>query len=85
MWDSSLVRRPLVQALYAVACISATVACSATCEGSSLMATTGVTLGEAPVTPDGTWTPKPPYTPTHSGTTCTVPLPAASAVLLTAR
>ena len=52
--------------------------------GASLMATTGVTLAEAAVTPDGSWSPKPPYTPAHMGTTCTVPLPASSAVLVTA-
>jgi hypothetical protein len=53
--------------------------------GSSLTATTGVTLGEAPVTPEGTWAPKAPYTLTSTGTTVTVPVPAASAVLITAR
>jgi hypothetical protein len=53
--------------------------------GGSLTATTGVTLGEAPVTAAGAWTPKPAYTPAHSGNTLTVPVPAASAVLLTAR
>ena len=47
--------------------------------------TSGVTLGEAPVTADGTWTPKAPYTPSYSGNTVTVPVPAASAVLLTVR
>ena len=30
--------------------------------GPSLTATSGVTLGEAPVNPDGTWSPKAPYT-----------------------
>ncbi len=53
--------------------------------GPSLTSTTGVTLGEAPVAPDGTWTPKTPYTLAHAGTTITVPVPAASAVLITAR
>jgi hypothetical protein len=51
--------------------------------GSSLTATTGVTLGEAPVTADGAWSPKAPYTLTHTGTTLKVPVPAASAVLIT--
>jgi hypothetical protein len=53
--------------------------------GPSLTSTTGVTLGEAPVNPDGTWSPKAPYTLTHSGNTVTVPVPAASAVLITVR
>ena len=53
--------------------------------GSSLTATTGVTFGGAPVNPDGTWAPKAPYTLSHSGNTLTVPIPAASAVLITAR
>lgn len=53
--------------------------------GSSLTATSGVTLGEAPVTPSGTWTPKAPYTLTHAGNIVTVPVPAASAVLITVR
>jgi hypothetical protein len=53
--------------------------------GSSLTATTGVTLGGSPVNPDGTWTPKAAYTLSHSGNTVTVPIPAASAVVITAR
>jgi len=53
--------------------------------GASLSATGGITLGEAPVDPDGTWSPKPSYTLAHTGTTLTVPVPAASAVLITAR
>ncbi len=53
--------------------------------GSSLTVTTGVTLGGSPVNPDGTWTPKAPYTLPHAGNTLTVPIPAASAVLITAR
>ena len=53
--------------------------------GGSLTATTGVTLGQAAVNPDGTWTPQPAYTLSHTGTTLTVPVPAASAVLITAR
>jgi len=53
--------------------------------GASLTATTGITLGETPVNPDGTWTPKAPFTLSHSGNTLTVPVPAASAVLITAR
>lgn len=51
--------------------------------GSSLTATTGVTLGEAPVTPAGDWSPKSPYTLNHTGNTLTVPVPFASAVLIT--
>jgi hypothetical protein len=53
--------------------------------GPSLTATSGVTLGEAPVNPDGSWSPKAPYTLSHSGNTVTVPVPAASAVLITVR
>jgi len=53
--------------------------------GASLTATTGITLGETPVNPDGTWTPKAPFTLSHAGNTLTVPVPAASAVLITAR
>jgi len=53
--------------------------------GTSLTSTTGVTLAEAPVTATGTWAPKPPYTLARSGTTLTVPVPAASAVLITAQ
>ncbi|HVY37994.1 MAG TPA: glycosyl hydrolase family 79 C-terminal domain-containing protein, partial [Polyangia bacterium] len=53
--------------------------------GPSLTSTTGVTLGDAPVTPDGTWSPKAPYTLAHTGNTITVPVPAASAVMITAR
>ena len=52
--------------------------------GASLTATTGVTLGEAAVTPAGEWSPKLPYTLGHSGNTITVPVPFASAVLITA-
>jgi len=52
--------------------------------GSSLTATTGVTLGEAPVTAAGAWSPKSPYTLSHTGNTITVPVPFASAVLITA-
>jgi hypothetical protein len=51
--------------------------------GTSLTSTTAVTLGEAPVTPSGTWSPQPPYTFTRADTTISVPLPAASAVLVT--
>jgi hypothetical protein len=47
--------------------------------------TTSVTLADAPVTPAGVWTPKAPYTLTRSGTTVTVPVPAASAVLITVK
>jgi len=53
--------------------------------GSSLTATSGITLGEAPVNADGSWSPKPAYTLSHGATTLTVPVPAASAVLITAR
>jgi len=53
--------------------------------GASLTSTTGVTLGEAPVTAAGAWTPKPAFTLARSGTTLTVPVPAASAVLITAQ
>jgi hypothetical protein len=53
--------------------------------GPSLTATTGVTLGDAPVNPDGTWNPKAPYTLAHSGNTVTIPVPAASAALITVR
>jgi hypothetical protein len=64
---------------------TAVTSCSAIyLRGASLMATTGVTLAEAAVNPDGSWSPKPPYTPAHTGTTCTVPLPASTAVLVTA-
>ena len=53
--------------------------------GASLTATstTSITLADAPVTPAGAWTPKAPYTLTRTGTTITVPVPAASAVLIT--
>lgn len=53
--------------------------------GASLTATSGVTLGEASVSASGMWTPKAPYTLSHSGNTLTVPVPAASAVLITVR
>jgi hypothetical protein len=53
--------------------------------GPSLTSTTGVTFGEAPVTAAGAWTPKPAYTLGHAGTTLTVPVPAASAVLISIR
>jgi len=52
--------------------------------GTSLTSTSGVTLAEAPVTAAGTWAPKPAYTLARSGTTLAVPVPAASAVLITA-
>jgi hypothetical protein len=52
--------------------------------GPSLTATSGITYGEAPVKPDGTWVPQAPYTLSHTGNTLTVPVPAASAVLITA-
>lgn len=50
--------------------------------GPSLTSTTGITFGEAGVTAAGVWTPKLPYTLAHAGTTLTVPVPAASAVLI---
>lgn len=50
--------------------------------GPSLTSLTGVTLSEAPVTPEGTWSPKPAYTLKPNGATFTVPVPAASAVLI---
>jgi hypothetical protein len=50
--------------------------------GPSLTSTTGITFGEAPVTAAGAWSPKPAYTLAHAGTTLTVPVPAASAVLI---
>ena len=53
--------------------------------GTSLTSSTGVTLGGTAVAGDGSWNPKPAYTLSHSGNTLTVPLPAASAVLITAR
>jgi len=53
--------------------------------GPSLTSTSGVTLGEAPVTATGTWSPKPAYTLAHTGTTVNVPVPAASSVLITCR
>jgi hypothetical protein len=53
--------------------------------GPSLTSTTGVTLGEAAVTATGTWMPKALYTLNHTGNTLTVPVPAASAVLITVR
>ena len=53
--------------------------------GPSLTATSGVTLGEAAVTANGTWTPKTLYALNHMGNTVTVPVPAASAVLITVR
>ena len=52
--------------------------------GASLTATTGMTLGEAPVTPAGAWSPKSPYMLGHAGNTITVPVPFASAVIITA-
>lgn len=51
--------------------------------GPSLTSTTGVTLGEAAVSATGTWVPKSPYTLSHTGNMVTVPVPAASAVLIT--
>jgi len=53
--------------------------------GASLTATSGITFGEADVTGSGTWSPKAPYTLSHTGNSFTVPVPAASAVLITAR
>jgi len=53
--------------------------------GGALDATTGITLGQAAVTQAGTWSPQPPYTLATAGTTLTLPIPAASAVLITVR
>jgi len=53
--------------------------------GGSLTATSGITLGQGAVTSDGTWSPAAPYTLAVTGTTLAVPVPAASAVLITAR
>ena len=53
--------------------------------GPSLTSTTGVTFGEAAVTAEGSWTPKPAFTLAPSGTTITLPVPSASAVLVTVR
>jgi hypothetical protein len=50
--------------------------------GPSLTSTTGTTFGEASVSAAGVWTPKPAYTLAHTGTTLSVPVPAASAVLI---
>jgi hypothetical protein len=50
--------------------------------GPSLTSTSGITFGEAAVSAAGAWTPKPQYTLAHAGTTVTVPVPAASAVLI---
>lgn len=51
--------------------------------GPSLTATSGVTLAQTPVNPDGNWSPQAPYTLSHTGNTLTVPVPAASAVMIT--
>ncbi len=51
--------------------------------GPSLTSTTGVTFGEASVTAEGSWAPKPAFTLAQSGTTVTLPVPSASAVLVT--
>jgi len=53
--------------------------------GSSLTATSGITLAQAAVMPDGTWSPASPYTLTATGNTLAVPVPAASAVLISVR
>lgn len=53
--------------------------------GPSLTSTTGVTLGESGVSATGAWSPKPAYTLTRTGMTFSVPVPAASAVLVTVR
>jgi len=52
--------------------------------GPSLTSLTGVTLAQAAVTPAGVWDSKPPYTLAHAGNVITVPLPPASAVLVSA-
>jgi len=51
--------------------------------GPSLTSATGTTLGEVAVSPAGVWTPHAPFTLAHQGTTLSVPVPAASAVLIT--
>jgi hypothetical protein len=53
--------------------------------GTTLTSTTGTTFGEAAITPAGAWAPKPAYTLAHAGTTLTVPVPAASAVLISSQ
>jgi hypothetical protein len=53
--------------------------------GASLTAITGVTLAGAPVTPQGAWNPMPAFTLAHAGNLVTVPVPAASAALLSVR
>jgi len=52
--------------------------------GGALDATTGITLGQAAVTAAGTWSPQAPYTLPATGNTVTLPVPAASAVLISA-
>jgi hypothetical protein len=54
-------------------------------QGPSLTATTGVTLAGAPVSPQGSWNPRPAYSLAHAGTVITVPVPAASAVIVSAQ
>jgi hypothetical protein len=51
----------------------------------SITSTTGVTLAGAAVSPQGAWAPQPAYALPHAGTRITVPVPAASAVLITAQ
>ena len=53
--------------------------------GPSITSTTGVTLAGAAVSPQGAWAPQPAYALPHAGTRITVPVPAASAVLITAQ
>jgi hypothetical protein len=50
----------------------------------SLMATSGITLGGAEISPTGAWTAKPPYALESSGNTVTVLVPPASAALVRA-
>jgi hypothetical protein len=54
-------------------------------QGSSLSATTGVTLAGASVAADGTWNPNPPYALSTQGNVVTVLVPPASAALVHAR
>ena len=51
--------------------------------GSGLTATTGVTIQNAAVNPDGSFSPQPAYTLTPSGTQLTCYVPALSAVIIT--
>jgi hypothetical protein len=54
-------------------------------QGSSLTATTGITLAGAGVTPAGAWNRSPPYALSVAGNVVSVTVPAASAALVQAR